>query len=125
MKNLIEQAKTNPKSLNDGEKALVTAAITAEFEGIKFPIFGVRLGDVVWDKSVAEIVEAAKKWNIDTVLYASGQTDSVNTLGLFSEAGAAVATMQKLTLNSKTLAMVDGEMKEIQKTVWAIEIKII
>jgi hypothetical protein len=58
------------------------------------------------------------------VLYASGQTDSVGTLGLFTEAGAAVGAMQKLTLRSTTLAIVDGEMKETARTLWAFEINI-
>jgi hypothetical protein len=124
MEKLIEQATANWETLNKGERTLAKAAVNAKKEGLYAPTFGLGVGSVVWDDEIAEIVKAAKTWNIATVLYASGQSDSVNTLGLFTEAGAAVDTMQKLTLKSTTLAIADGEMKKVAKTVWAFEINI-
>jgi hypothetical protein len=123
MQKLIEQATANWEGFNGGTRALARAAVNAKDEGVYAPTFGLGMG-CVWENEIAEIIAAAKTWNIDTVLYASGQSDSVNTLGLFLEAGAAVGAMQKLTLRSKTLAIVDGEMKNVAKTLWAFEINI-
>jgi hypothetical protein len=124
MEKLIEQAETNWEAMNKGERALAKAAVSAKEEGLYAPTFGLGIGNVVWDNEIAGIIEAAIKWNIDTALYASGQTDSVKTLGLFTEAGASIGAMQKLKLRSTTLAVVDGEMKEVEKQVWAFEIQI-
>jgi hypothetical protein len=123
MQKLIEEATNNWEKLNDGEKALGRAAVNARDEGLSVPTFGLGLG-AVWDNEIEAIIEAAKKWNVDTILYASGQSGSVGTLGLFTEAGAAVGSMQKLTLRSTDLAIISGEMKQTPKTVWAFEIHI-
>jgi len=125
MEKLIEQATANWETMNKGERALAKAAVSAKEEGLYAPTFGLGIGNVVWENEIAEIVEAANKWNIVTVLYASGQSGTLETLGLFLEAGASVGAMQKLTLKkTESLEIVDGEMRKVPRKVWAVEIQI-
>jgi hypothetical protein len=123
MKKFIEQATANWDTLNKGERALAKAAVNAHEEGLCAPALGLGMG-AIWDDEIAEIIAAAEAWHIDTVFYAGGQSDSLKTLGLFAEAGADIGSLQKLTLTSETLAIVDHEMKMVAKTVWAVELHI-
>jgi len=42
----------------------------------------------------------------------------------FLESGASVGAMQKLTLKSESLEIVDKEMKKVPRKIWAVEIQI-
>lgn len=124
MKELIKQAKANWEVLGKGEKALAKAAVDAQDKGLQVPAFGLGLGSTVWDEDITAIVEAAQKWNIAAFYYASGQTDSVNTLGLFTEAGAGIGSLQRLTLNTTEYKAVGGETMRVLRTTWAFEINV-
>jgi len=125
MEKLIEQATNNWETLNKGERALAKAAVGAKEEGLYAPTFGLGIGNVVWEHEIGEIVEAANKWNIDTVIYASGQSGTLETLGLFIEAGASIGSMQKLTLKkTESFEIVDGETRKVPRKIWAVEIQI-